>query len=125
MAKKYLPQEELIAQAVAQATKEFELKQKQREENIVSLGCTVISKETVKGSPIVDKQSGQQKINLQSGEVMCYPDKYKATFQFVGGSITQEINEDKFEQLQELQKYYCIGYLGEVKRFGNELIAVS
>lgn len=118
---KELTQEELIAQAVAQANKQFELKQAQREENSLSIGAKVIAKRVQEGSPIIDKATQSQKIGAD-GIPACYPDKFHVTLQFMGCSIEKEVRKEQYEVLEEMKTYSCKGYVGEVKKFGNSFI---
>ncbi len=119
--KKELTQDELIAQAVAQANKEFELKQAQREENSIRIGARVVNKDVINGRPIIIKETGQQKLG-QSGEPLCYADKYKVSLQFMGGEITVDVNERDYELLEMHKSFLCVGHYGEVKRFGESFM---
>lgn len=119
---KSLTQDEIIAQAVAQANKEFELKQQQREENVIRLGARVINKEVIHGKPIIIKETGQQKLNSTTGEPQCYADKYKVSLQFMGGEITVDANESDYEKLELHKTFLCVGHYGEVKKFGDSFM---
>ncbi|MDD3437481.1 MAG: hypothetical protein PHC64_10055, partial [Candidatus Gastranaerophilales bacterium] len=92
--KKQLTQDELIAQAVAQANKELELKQAQRDENKCVMGARCMAKRVQNGSPIIDKTTQQQKID-GNGVPQCYPDKYYVTLQFMGGEIEKEVRHEQ------------------------------
>ncbi|MGM0518188.1 MAG: hypothetical protein ACQERD_00935 [Campylobacterota bacterium] len=120
--KKQMTQEELIAQAVAQAERKMELKIQQREMNTIKLGATVVNTELIRGREIVDKQTGEVKKD-SAGNAMRYPDKFKAQLLFNGGNMETSITEDDFSQLQPNKKYLCEGYMGEIKVFGNVQIA--
>jgi hypothetical protein len=119
--KKQLTQEELEAQMVARINRELELKQAQREENKCTMGARCMAKRVQNGSPIIDKQTQQQKID-GNGVALCYPDKYYVTLQFMGGELEKEVRLEQFEDLEEFKTYYCEGYIGEVKKFGNSFI---
>lgn len=132
---KVLTQEEIIAKAVAEALakqeektalrlqeqeRQFELKQKQKLENKISLGCTVVEKSIIQGKPIIDKDTKQQK--EVNGEPAFYPDKYTAKLSFRGGEIETPINKDNFDLLDIGLDYLALGRLGEVKEFGASVI---
>jgi hypothetical protein len=121
MAQAKMTQEEIIQQEVARQNAIFLKQQQQREENIVSMGARVVEKRVHQGSPIIDKQTSQQKIDAH-GVPQCYPDKFFVTLQFMGGELEKEVTPDKYDELEELKMYYCQGYIGEVKRFGNSFI---
>lgn len=121
LGKKPLTQDEIIAQAVAQANKEFELKQQQREENIVRIGARVINKETIHGKPIIIKETQQQKISAD-GIPQCYPDKYKVSLQFMGGELTTDVNQQNYDKLELHKTFLCVGHYGEVKKFGESFM---
>ncbi|RXJ98376.1 hypothetical protein CRU98_10075 [Arcobacter sp. CECT 8986] len=112
--------EEQIQQAVLKAQRELELKQQQREQNIVKLGARVVSKRVQQGQPIIDKQSGNQK--EVNGVPQCYPDKFYITLQFMGAELEKEVSKDNYDLVQEMHTYFCEGYVGEVKKFGNTYI---
>lgn len=117
-----LSQEQIIQQEVARQNAEFEMKQLQREENVATLGARCMAKRIQVGSPIIDKQSGQQKVHPQTGEPMCYPDKHYVTLQFMGGELEKEVTLEQYESMEEMRMFYCKGYIGEVKKFGNSFI---
>lgn len=118
---KELTVEEQVAQAVAKANRELELKQQQREENSVSIGARVMSKRIQNGSPIVDKDTKEQRVD-GNGIPQCYPDKFHVTLQFMGAEIEKEIKQEQYELLEEMRMYSCKGYIGEVKKFGNTFV---
>lgn len=119
---KELSQDELRAQLVAQINAELELKQQQREMNVVNLGARVVNKEVIHGKPIIIKETGQQKVNSQTGEPQCYADKYKVSLQFMGGQITVDVNEVDYEKLELHKTFLCVGHYGEVKKFGESFM---
>ena len=112
--------EQQIEQAIAKARKEDELKLAKREENIVTLGCKVASKRIRVGSPVIDKESKQQK--MFDGVPQKYDDKYYASLTFMGAEIEVEVNAANYELLEEFKTFYCEGYIGEVKVFGTSVI---
>jgi len=119
---KELSQDELRAQLVAQINAELELKQQQREMNLIKLGARVVHKEVIHGKPIIIKETGQQKVNPQTGEPQCYADRYKVSLQFMGGQITVDVNDSDNEKLELHKTFLCVGHYGEVKRFGESFM---
>lgn len=118
--KQELSIDEKIALALEKQQKEFELKLKQREKNLIELGCRVVELILIEGKAIIDKETKAQKeIN---GELAFYPNKYAVKLSFIGGEIETPINKDTFEFLKVGEQYLSIGRLGEVKEFGNTLI---
>lgn len=111
----------MIAQAVAQANKQFELKQAQRETNKVVIGARVQELILKEGSPIIDKETKQQKIG-PDGVALCYPNKHFVKLEAMGVSIETEISKVNFETLEEHKTYLCEGHIGLVKKFGNDFI---
>lgn len=110
--------EEQVAQQVAKLNKEFELKQEQRETNKVSIGARVVDLKILEGKPVIDKVTNQQK--LVNGVPQNYQDKYYVTLQFLGSSLETEVKSRLAYDFFELHKtYFCEGYLGEVKKFGD------
>ena len=112
--------EEIVAKALAEQEEKFNKKLKQREENEISLGCTVVETSEIVGKPIIDKESGKQK--EVDGEPQFYASKYIAKLSFNGGEIDTPINKKKFESLKLNTRYLAKGRLGEVKEFGNTSI---
>lgn len=113
----------MIQQAVDKQNKELELKTQQREENKVLLGCKVLEKNIIKGAPIIDKDTKQQK--LLNGVPQCYPDRYRVKLMFLGGELEQNVEDAQYEMLEEYKSYYCNGHVGEVNNFGNTYIGVK
>lgn len=112
--------DEKIALALAEQQRHFDLKLKQREENIISLGATLTELTEIKGSPILDKETKQQKeIN---GVLAFYPNRYSCKLAFNGGEIETPIKENDFHSLKINARYLTTGRLGEVKEFGNVVI---
>ena len=109
-----------LQEALEKQNAEFELKLKQREENLISLGSTVVELIQIDGKPIMDKESGKQK--EVNGELAFYPNKYAVKISFNGGEIETPINKNIFDSLELGQRYLAKGRLGEVKEFGNTLM---
>lgn len=112
--------EKLIAEALAKQEAQFELKLKQREENLISLGCTIVDLIQIDGKPIMDKETGKQK--ELNGELAFYPNKYTCKISFNGGELETPINKKDFETLIKQERYLAKGRLGEVKEFGISTI---
>lgn len=115
-----MTQAQFEEQLIARMNREFELKQQQREMNEVKIGARVVSKRVQVGSPILDKETREQKV--VNGIPQNYPSKYFVTIQFVGSALETEINETIFDSLEEMKTYLCEGYVGEIKRFGTSYI---
>lgn len=113
--------DDLKAQMAEEAEKKLNLKLKQRESNIVTIGAEVVKTETVLGKPIIDKETQRQRID-KDGVPQTYPDKYKADITFKGGSLTIDINQEVFEMLQPTNTYLCEGYYGSVRKFGTDVM---
>lgn len=112
--------QEMLEQKMLEQEMAFELKLKQREENLVSLGCTVVDLIQIDGKPILDKETGKQKeIN---GEFAFYPNKYICKLSFTGGEIDTPISLKYFESLIKHDRYLAKGRLGDVKEFGTSAI---
>lgn len=109
-----------LQEALEKQNEQFELKLKQREENIISVGCTVVDLIKIDGKPIIDKESGKQK--ELNGEPAFYPNKHSVKISFNGGEIDTPISKDIFESLELNQRYLAKGRLGEVKEFGTSSI---
>ncbi len=87
--------------------------------NSIQLGATVIDKDMREGNEIIDKSTGLPAIDTATGETKRYPNKYYVTFAFKGGQIKQEVKPADYQKLEQNKDYFCMGYLGEVKNFGN------
>lgn len=117
--KKELNIEELIQQALLKDRAEQDLLREQRESNYIKLGARVVLKESRLGAPKMDKDKLKQ-LTDGDGVALCYPTKYSVTLQFFGGELKTEVSQDKYDLLQETKTYFCEGYLGLVKDFGQE-----
>ncbi|RXK01504.1 hypothetical protein CRV02_08320 [Arcobacter sp. CECT 8989] len=110
----------MVAQAVAKQNSELELKQRQRETNLVQMGAFVQELRVQEGSPIIDKQTQQQK--EVNGIPQCYPDKYYVRLQAMGLELETEVQQSIFESLEENRTYLCEGRIALVKKFGSDYI---
>ena len=117
---KELSVEEQVAQQIARMNREFELKQIQREMNEVKIGARVMSKRIQNGSPVIDKDTKEQKV--VNGVPQTYASKYFVTIQFMGSSLEAEVSNETYDILEEMKTYLCEGYIGEVKRYGTSYI---
>lgn len=113
--------QQMMEQAVAKQNKELELKQRQREINQVQMGAYVQELRVQEGSPIIDKQTQQQKVDA-SGFPQCYPNKYFVRLQAMGLELETEVSQTIFDNLEENRTYLCDGRIAVVKKFGNEYI---
>lgn len=112
--------EAILQEALEKQNAQFELKLKQREENLISLGCTIVDLIQIDGKPIMDKESGKQK--EVNGEPAFYPNKYTCKISFNGGELETPISKKEFEALIRQERYLAKGRLGEVKEFGTSTI---
>lgn len=110
----------MVAQAVAKQNSELELKQRQRETNLVQMGAFVQELRVQEGSPIIDKQTQQQK--EVNGIPQCYPNKYFVRLQAMGLELETEVSQTIYDSLEENRTYLCDGRIAVVKKFGNEYI---
>lgn len=110
----------MVAQAVAKQNNELELKQRQRETNLVQMGAFVQELRIQEGSPIIDKQTQQQK--EVNGIPQCYPNKYYVRLQAMGLELETEVQQSIFESLEENRTYLCEGRVAIVKKFGSDYI---
>lgn len=111
----------MMQQTVAKQNKELELKQEQRETNKVVIGARIQELILREGSPIVDKDTKQQKVSPE-GVALCYPNKHFVKLEAMGVSIETEISKENFETLEEHRTYLCEGHIGLVKKFGSDFI---
>lgn len=110
----------MVAQAVAKQNNELELKQRQRETNLVQMGAFVQELRIQEGSPIIDKQTQQQK--EVNGIPQCYPNKYYVRLQAMGLELETEVQQSIYESLEENRTYLCEGRVAIVKKFGSDYI---
>ncbi len=117
---KELTIDEKIALALEKQQQEFDLKLKQRDKNLIELGCQVVEMIIIEGKPILDKETKVQK--EIGGELAFYPNKFSVKLSFVGGELETPISKQIFDSLKINERYLAIGRLGEVKEFGNSLL---
>lgn len=108
--------EQIIQQKLAEFNKQAELKQEQREQNLVQLGVQVTAKRVQNGQPIIDKTTNQQKVI--GGVPQCYPDKYFVMLSASGFEFETQVDKEVFEDLEELKRYLAVGRMGFVTNFG-------
>ena len=104
------------------AREEMVLLMQQSNKNVVDMGATCADRRIHAGSPMIDKESKQHKINPQTNEPMFYADKYYVTLTFDGGSIETEVEKGQYDLLIVGKRYSCYGRLAPVRVFGNEQI---
>lgn len=117
---KELSLEEQNAQLIAEMNRQFELKMQQRELNEVRIGARLVSKKVQLGSPVIDKDTKEQKV--VNGVPQTYASKYFVTIQFMGSALETEVSNETYDSLEEMKTYLCEGYIGEVKRYGTSYI---
>lgn len=104
------------------ARNEAILLMKQSNKNEIVTGATCADKRVHEGSPMMDKETKQPKIDLNTGEVMRYSDKHYVTLTFDGGQIETEVTRDQYNLLSHGKRYVCYGRLAPVRVFGQEQI---
>lgn len=103
-------------------TREMAIRErKQEKSNIIELGAELAELETKEGSERKNKD-GQIIMNPDNTPAK-YPDKYYATFVFMGGTIQVEVKEVQLPSLIIGETYFCKGRLAMVKNFGKEELA--
>ena len=90
--------------------------------NNVVLSAEITSKEVLAGKEIKDKETQLPKIGLD-GTVMRYPDRYKITLSFKGGTLTQTVSESMYNDLIQGSTYMFKGQLGFIKEYGQETLS--
>ncbi|BFU77171.1 hypothetical protein ALC152_03860 [Arcobacter sp. 15-2] len=95
----------------------------QSNKNEVMLGASCASKRVHEGSPIIDKETKQQKVDINTQQPLFYANKYYTTLTFDGGEIETEVTKEQYENvLQEGGRFSCVGRLSPVKVFGQTQI---
>ena len=54
---------------------------------------------------------------------MRYPDRYKITLSFKGGTLTQTVSEAMYNELNQGCTYMFKGQLGFVKEYGQDILS--
>ncbi len=110
---------ELINHEEIPYTREMAIRErKQEKSNIIELGAELAELETKPGSERKNKD-GQIIMNPDNTPAK-YPDKYYATFVFMGGTIQVEVKDTQLPSLVVGETYFCKGRLAMVKNFGKE-----
>jgi len=95
----------------------------QSNRNEVMLGASCAAKRIHEGSAIIDKETKQQKVDINTQQPLFYANKYYTTLTFDGGEIETEVTKEQFEDvLQEGGRFSCVGRLAPVKVFGQTQI---
>lgn len=90
--------------------------------NNVVLSAEITAKEVLAGKEIKDKETQLPKIGLD-GSVMRYPDRYKITLSFKGGTLTQTVSEAMYNELNQGSTYMFKGQLGFIKEYGQDTLS--
>lgn len=114
--------EEIVASQMAKVEAKLKAQFGKAQSNSISLGVTVTELECKEGAEIKDKVTGEVQID-NWGNPKRYKNKYFATFTFNGGTMTQELKENLYNQLGLNRRYFAMGRLGEVSNFGETSIA--
>lgn len=89
--------------------------------NEIKISAKIKEKDIIKGKEIIDKSSGMPIID-DNGVVKTYPDTYKLTLVFEGGSMEYRCKASQYEQLEINNRYLFSGYYGLVKEFGKDVL---
>ncbi|MBN1839481.1 MAG: hypothetical protein JW802_05495 [Campylobacterales bacterium] len=90
--------------------------------NEVTLSAEITAKEVIKGKERLDKESRLPVLDHE-GFPTFYPNRYKITFTFKGGTLTQTVSEDMYTSLEMGATYMLKGALGFIKDFGQEVLS--
>ena len=90
--------------------------------NTLTLSAEVTKKEVFEGKQRIDKTS-QLPILDGEGQPQFYPNRYKITLSFKGGSLTQTVSEKLYQELEEGHTYMFKGQLGFIKDFGQDVLS--
>ena len=90
--------------------------------NLLVLSIEVTSLEVIKGKIKTDKSTGMPILDSEGNNVS-YPDAFKLSYIFRGGSMSQRITEEMFRELEVGSTYKCTGKAGFVKEYGQDLFA--
>lgn len=90
--------------------------------NKVILSAQISQREVIKGKARTDKTSGAPILD-GAGDPTFYPDRYKITLIFKGGTLVQNVSETMFNELELNSTYMFKGSLGFVKDFGQDVLS--
>lgn len=114
--------EEMVASQMAKVEAKLKAQFGKAQSNSISLGVTVLSLEPKQGAEMKDKNTGEILVD-NWGNPRRYKDKYFVTFSFNGGTMTQELKENLYNQLAINRKYFAMGTLAPVSSFGETVIS--
>lgn len=90
--------------------------------NNVTLSAQISQHEVIAGKPRVDKSTGAPHLDGE-GNPTFYPDRYKITLIFKGGTLVQNVSEAMYNELELNSTYMFKGSLGFVKDFGQDVLS--
>jgi len=90
--------------------------------NQIVLSAEISAKEVIEGKMRVDKAT-QAPILDGMGQPIFYPDRYKVTLTFKGGTLVQTVGETMYNSLDLNSTYQFKGHLGFVKDFGQDVLS--
>lgn len=90
--------------------------------NEVTLSAQISQHEVFKGRPRTDKTTGAPLLDNE-GQPTFYPDRYKITLIFKGGTLVQTVSENMYNELELNSTYMFKGSLGFVKDFGQDVLS--
>ncbi len=90
--------------------------------NTIILSAEISAKEVFEGKPRMDKASGLPALDGE-GNPLYYPNRYKVTLTFKGGTLVQSVSEKLYNELELSHTYMFKGHLGFVKDYGQDVLA--
>jgi|GEM_PF-1889510 len=90
--------------------------------NQVTLSAQISQREVQNGKQRTDKTTGAPILDA-SGDPTFYPNRYKITLIFKGGTLVQNVSETMYNELELNSTYMFKGSLGFVKDFGQDVLS--
>lgn len=90
--------------------------------NQVTLSAQISAREVLKGKERTEKTTGAPLLD-GDGNPTFYPNRYKITLIFKGGTLVQNVSETMYNELELNSTYMFKGSLGFVKDFGQDVLS--
>ncbi|ATB68871.1 hypothetical protein SJPD1_1060 [Sulfurospirillum diekertiae] len=90
--------------------------------NKVTLSAQISQREVQNGKQRTDKTTGAPILDAL-GDPTFYPNRYKITLIFKGGTLVQNVSETMYNELELNSTYMFKGSLGFVKDFGQDVLS--
>lgn len=90
--------------------------------NKVTLSAQISQREVINGKARTDKTTGAPILDAL-GDPTFYPNRYKITLIFKGGTLVQNVSETMYNELELNSTYMFKGSLGFVKDFGQDVLS--